>query len=191
MGGADTPPTREEHVERPQLSQPLKRISQPRGLLRLYILYRLSKKPMSGYDLMSDLDELTGGAWHPGSGSIYPSLENLRRRGLVEGSSKGRRSKQVYTITPEGRDSLVEHMKMINQFARKWNNIRTALTELISSENLAAILLEATKFNRAAWNRILESKELSGAQLELALREYRLLLQGELRWADAKLKTLK
>ena len=173
-----------------QVSQPLKRISQPRGLLRLYILYRLSKKPMSGYDLMSDLDELTGGAWHPGSGSIYPALENLRRRGLVEESSRGQRSKQVYTITRKGVEALEEHKKMINQFARKWNNIRIALAELISAENLSAILLEATKFNRAAWNRILESHELSKSQLELSLREYRLLLQGELRWANAKLKAL-
>ena len=139
---------------------------------------------------MSDLDELTGGAWHPGSGSIYPALENLKRRGLVEGSSKGQRSKQVYTITDKGTEALKEHMKMINQFARKWNNIRIALTELISAENLSAILLEATRFNRAAWDRIFESNELSRSQLELALREYRLLLQGELRWAHAKLKSL-
>jgi DNA-binding PadR family transcriptional regulator len=172
------------------LSQPLKRISQPRGLLRLYVLYRLSKKPMSGYDLMSDLDELTGGAWHPGSGSIYPALENLRRRGLVEASSKGKRSKQVYSITRKGVEALDEHKKMINQFARKWNNIRIALTELISAENLSAILLEATKFNRAAWDRICDSDELSKGQLELALKEYRLLVQGELRWAEAKLKSL-
>ena len=172
------------------MSQPLKRISQPRGLLRLYILYRLSKKPMYGYDLMSDLDELTGGAWHPGSGSVYPTLEDLRSRGLVEGSSKGRRSKQVYAITGKGLEALKEHMKMVNQFARKWNNIRIALTELVSAENLSSILLESTKFNRAAWNRILDSGELGKAQVELTLKEYRLLLQGELRWASAKLKSL-
>jgi len=172
------------------LSQPLKRISQPRGLLRLYVLYRLSKKPMSGYDLMSDLDELTGGAWHPGSGSIYPALENLRRRGLVEGSSKGQRSKQVYTITAKGVEALDDHKKMLNQFARKWNNIRIALTELISAENLVVNLLEATKFNRAAWDRICGSGELSRSELELALKEYRLLLQSEQHWADAKLKSL-
>jgi len=176
--------------EKALLRQPLRQISQPRGLLRLYILHRLSKKPMSGYDLMSDLDELTGGAWHPGSGSIYPALEDLRRRGLVEGSSRGSRSKRVYTITTKGSDALDGHTKMINQFARKWNNIRIALAELISAENLSVILLEATKFNRAAWDRILNSQELGKAQLQLSLKEYSLLLQSELRWANAKLKSL-
>ena len=145
---------------------------------------------MSGYDLMSDLNELTGGAWHPGSGSIYPALENLRRKGLVKGSSRGRRSKQVYTLTKEGEAALEEHMKMINQFARKWNNIRVALTELISAENLSAILLEATRFNRAAWDRIFDSREMTKEQLARALEEYRRLLQDELRWANLKLESL-
>jgi DNA-binding PadR family transcriptional regulator len=169
---------------------PLRSISGPRGLLRIYILHRLSKRPMSGYDLISDLETETGGAWHPGSGSIYPTLESLKREGLIVVSSKGRRSKQVYVLTPRGGRTLDEHKKMINQFASKWNRIRAAVTDLVSAENLSAIVLETTKFNRVAWNRILESKELKSDQLKLNLREYRLLLDSEIRWASQQLKSL-
>jgi DNA-binding PadR family transcriptional regulator len=168
--------------------QPLRRISGPRGLLRLFILLRLSKKPMSGYDLMSDLDDLTGGGWHPGSGSIYPTLEELKKRGLVEASSRGARSKQVYSLTSKGTEALDEHRKMVNQFARKWHKIGSALTELIDAENMSVMVLESTRRNRAAWDHVIRTGELDSSRLEQYLLEYRRLLEDELRWVDSRLK---
>jgi len=169
---------------------PLKKISGPRGLLRPYILSRLSKKPMSGYDLMSDLDALTGGAWHPGPGSIYPILEDLKKKGLIGVITKGQRSKHVYTLTGKGRETLEEDNGMINQFAPKWNEIRTALMGFLSAENMSTIVLETTKSNRAVWNQVADSKELSESELRLKLKEYKLLLEDELNWATERLKSL-
>jgi DNA-binding PadR family transcriptional regulator len=168
----------------------LKSISGPRGLLRSYILYRLSKNPLSGYDLISELDEATGGTWHPGSGSIYPILEDLRRKKLIEVVSKGHRSKQVYSLTQRGKEALDEERRILNQFASKWNRIRLALMGLMSADNLTTLILETTKANRTAWKKVLESKEMPKSEAVFNLKEYRLLLDNELHWASDQLKTL-
>lgn len=172
------------------MKSPLKRISSPRGLLRAYVLYRLSKEPMSGYDLMSDLDAITGGAWHPGSGSIYPILDDLRKRGLIGAVTKGHRSKQAYTLTKKGEETLEDERRIINQFVPKWNEIRTAMLGFLTAENLSNIVLETTKSNRAVWNQILGSKDLPKSEARFKLREYRLLLESELSWAVERLKSL-
>ena len=117
-------------------------ISGPKGLLRIYILHKLSKKQMSGYDLISELDEVTGGTWHPGSGSIYPILEDLARGKLIEVVSKGHRAKQVYGLTAKGEGALDADRKVINQFATKWNRIRLTFLDLMNADNVSTLLLE-------------------------------------------------
>ena len=174
---------------------PSHKIGGPRGFLRIYVLYRLSKKPMSGYDLISELSAMTGGTWRPGSGSIYPILEDLKARGLVAGASRGKRARQVYSLTPRGRKQLADGRKMLNhmiyEFATRYNRIRLAMAGLVSAENLSTLVLELSRSNRVIWDQILGSKELSDAELELKLKEYRLHLEDELDWVRRGLKQLK
>lgn len=173
-----------------RLSFPLRKISGPRGLLRHYILYKLSKKPMSGYELISDFDAVTGGTWHPGPGSIYPTLDGLRKSGLIEVVSRGHRSKQTYSLTRKGMKALDEDRTMINQFVPKWNKIRFALLGLISADTVSTIILETLRSNRPVWNNVIESREISKEEVSLRLKEYALLLNSELRWARGQLNSL-
>ena len=171
---------------------PLK-IGGPRGFLRIYILYQISKRPMSGYDIISELSTVTGGTWHPGSGSIYPILKDLKRLGLIEPASKGKRAKLVYALTKKGRKDLADEGKTINkmtyEFATRYNRIRVAMAGLISAENLGTLVIELFKSNRAIWNRIIDSRELPEDELKLRLREYSLLLDNEAQWVKGQLKT--
>jgi len=165
-------------------------ISGPRGLLRIYILHRLSKEPMSGYDLISELDAITGGTWHPGSGSIYPILEDLRRKKLIEVVSTGHRSKQVYALTRKGVEDFETKRRIINQFATKWSRIRLTLLDLMNADNLSTFALETMKVNRTAWDKVLASKEMSRREVSLRLKEYGLLLDSELGWTNEQVKKL-
>jgi DNA-binding PadR family transcriptional regulator len=170
------------------------RIGGPRGFLRIYILYQLSKKPMSGYDLISELSSLTGGTWQPGSGSIYPILEDLRRLELIEPVSKGKRSKLVYSLTKKGSKELVDEGKAINkmvyEFATRYNKIRLAMAGLVSADNLSKLVIELFRSNRVIWNRIVESRELPDNEVRLLLKEYNLLLDDESQWVKGQLKSL-
>ena len=59
---------------------------------------------MYGYALAERIAERTEGAWRPGAGAIYPSLQSLVRRGAARVRKEGRR--RVYVITPHGRSVL-------------------------------------------------------------------------------------
>ena len=169
-------------------------IGGPRGFLRIYILYQLSKRPMSGYDLISELSTLTSGTWRPGSGSIYPILEDLKGMGLIEAVSKGKRSKLVYSVTKKGRTKLAEDSKVINkmvyEFATRYNKIRIAMAGLVSADNLSTLVMELFKSNRTLWDSILGSKELSESEARFKLKEYSLLLDDETQWVKGQLRSL-
>jgi DNA-binding PadR family transcriptional regulator len=165
-------------------------IGGPRGLLRLYILFRLSKERLSGYDLISSLNTLTGGTWRPASGSIYPILQSLRRGKLIEVVSRETRSKQSYSITRKGHQFLETQSHLLNEFAIKWNKIRLALSDLVSAENLSTTILESTKANRSLWLKIIETKGMPRSEISFRLKEYKLLLERDLHWTQCEIKEL-
>lgn len=70
-----------------------------KGSLKLIVLKELSRKSMNGYMLMSSIAEISGK--RPSSGSIYPLLSEMRKKGLV--SVKSEKRSKVYSLTKEGR----------------------------------------------------------------------------------------
>jgi DNA-binding PadR family transcriptional regulator len=72
-----------------------------RGEVRLLILAALAGRPMHGYEVIQELEALSGGRWRPSAGSVYPTLQQLADEGLVTGEDvEGRRT---YTLTDTGR----------------------------------------------------------------------------------------
>ena len=72
-----------------------------RGDVRAAILAVLSGGPCNGYQIMSEIEERSGGAWRPSPGAVYPALSQLADEGLIVGEeSSGRR---VFRLTDEGR----------------------------------------------------------------------------------------
>ena len=58
---------------------------------------------MHGYQMISELDERTGGAWSPSPGSVYPTLQLLEDEGLVEPTAEG--GKKVFHLTDAGSEA--------------------------------------------------------------------------------------
>lgn len=74
------------------------------GDLRLLILSLIAEQPRHGYDLMTEIEERTGGAYKPSAGVMYPALEVIQDMGLVK--SKKEDGKRIFSITPEGAAEL-------------------------------------------------------------------------------------
>ncbi len=72
------------------------------GHLQGIVLRSLDRAPLSGYQLIKHVKDTVG--WKPSTGSVYPLLDMLRKKGLVTVRPEGRR--RVYSITAEGRDAL-------------------------------------------------------------------------------------
>jgi DNA-binding PadR family transcriptional regulator len=81
-----------------------------RGDVRAAILALLQEGPRTGYQIMSEIDERSGGAWRPSPGAVYPALAQLADEGLIVGEESGGR--RAFSLTEAGRDYVEQNPKM-------------------------------------------------------------------------------
>ncbi|HKB31843.1 MAG TPA: PadR family transcriptional regulator [Streptosporangiaceae bacterium] len=81
-----------------------------RGDVRAAILALLREGPRNGYQIMSEIDERSGGAWRPSPGAVYPALAQLADEGLIEGEESGGR--RTFRLTEAGRTYVEENPEM-------------------------------------------------------------------------------
>lgn len=76
--------------------------------VEILILRHLRRRPAHGYELRKRVEHTVGVTLH--NNSLYPALKRFEDAGAVtrtpEPSENGRPPRQVYTITPVGRDLL-------------------------------------------------------------------------------------
>lgn len=75
------------------------------GELRLVLLKLIADEPRHGYDLIRRIEELTGGAYAPSPGVIYPTLTLLDDMGLIE-AQQSEGAKKLFAITDAGTAEL-------------------------------------------------------------------------------------
>lgn len=85
--------------------------SVPKGYLRSQVLQLLSEKPMSGAEIMSEIEEKTGDRWRPSPGSVYPLLSWLLDSGYTQELSGSEAGVRRYELTDEGKKFFEEHEK--------------------------------------------------------------------------------
>jgi len=81
-----------------------------RGDVRAAILALLQEGPRTGYQIMSEIEERSGGAWRPSPGAVYPALSQLADEGLIVGEESGGR--RTFSLTQAGRDYVEQNPKM-------------------------------------------------------------------------------
>lgn len=75
------------------------------GELRLVLLKLIADEPRHGYDLIRQIEELTGGAYAPSPGVIYPTLTLLDDMGQIA-AQESDGAKKLFAITPDGQAEL-------------------------------------------------------------------------------------
>ena len=71
-----------------------------KGDVRSAVLRLLNESPMHGYQIISEIDTRSGGAWKPSPGSVYPTLQMLVDEGLLD--SKETKGRRTYSLTSAG-----------------------------------------------------------------------------------------
>ena len=56
------------------------------GELRLALLALINEEPRHGYELIKAIEEMTGGAYAPSPGAVYPTLQMLEEEGQIKQS---------------------------------------------------------------------------------------------------------
>jgi len=88
------------------------------GELRLVLLKLIGDEPRHGYDLIRAIEELTGGAYAPSPGVIYPTITLLGDMDLIE-ETAAEGARKVFAITEAGHAHLAEKQAEVDAlFAR-------------------------------------------------------------------------
>jgi transcriptional regulator len=97
------------------------------GTLDLLILKALSLQPLHGLGVSRRIEQITGGEYHIGPGSLFPALHRLEQRGWLaarEGPSENKRKAKYYRLTTAGQRQLEKEKR---SWARVVDVMRTAL----------------------------------------------------------------
>ena len=83
-------------------------VAMKKGFMSGLILLVLQNEPCHGYKILKEIENRTLGVWHPSSSNIYPLLDSLSEKGLIECVEVDEvgRQKKVYAITSKGENAL-------------------------------------------------------------------------------------
>ena len=76
--------------------------------LEFLVLLSLRSKPLHGYAIMKKLTRKIPGVWNVKSGSLYPLLKRLVKKGFIQSTTK--RGKTRYRLTEYGTNAVDEYM---------------------------------------------------------------------------------
>ena len=92
-----------------------RRLGVPRGLLRFLVLKMLSEKPMSGAEIIQQIEKQTQ-SWKPSPGSIYPLLSWMLKRGFTEELPRDELGSKRYCYTKKGKQFFKQQIEVANDF---------------------------------------------------------------------------
>ncbi|MCD6530433.1 PadR family transcriptional regulator [Candidatus Bathyarchaeota archaeon] len=91
----------------------------PKGFLRYQVLELLNEKPLSGSEIMNEIEDRTNGLWRPSPGSVYPLLAWLRDSGYIKEAPTEESGVKRYLLTENGKRLLEEQRKIRRQLRDK------------------------------------------------------------------------
>ncbi len=90
--------------------------------LKLILLRLIEQEPRHGYDLIREIEELSGGVYVPSPGVIYPTLTLLAEMGLIaEASTEG--SRKQFAITEAGSAHLAEQHDIVEALVERLSRL--------------------------------------------------------------------
>ena len=112
----------------------------PVSPLQILLLTQLEESPKYGYEMLKQLKEEFEGTWTPKTGTVYPALKSLRKKGFV--NTKDMDGTDFYHITEEGKaifELMESHILDSVDFSIKY--ITVIFTWLSSERKQGAIEL--------------------------------------------------
>jgi DNA-binding PadR family transcriptional regulator len=99
-------------------------IRMPVSPLQMLLLIQLDGGPKYGYEMLKTLKEEFEGAWEPKTGTVYPALKSLEKKGYIE--TLTRDETEYYLITDEGKqvfDLMLRHLEDSIDFSIKYISV--------------------------------------------------------------------
>ena len=169
------------------------------------ILGLLSFEPMSGYDVKQLIEWSVGHFWREGYGQIYPTLQQLEKQRLVTKKTerqKGKPDRNVYSLTPAGRERLKQWLSepanhevlrnelLLKLFFGQWVSAATSGSQI---ENHRKMWKEQLVDYAAIRKRLLQEHETDPGRpfWEITLSYGEHIAKAQLAWSEEALNKLK
>lgn len=79
----------------------------PKGLVSYLVLELLDEQPRYGYEILKEIESLSGGHWEPSYGSVYPILYKFEENGYAERLDvEDEPDRKYFELTDAGREEL-------------------------------------------------------------------------------------
>ena len=105
-------------------------------MLALFILHSLNQQPKSGYELLKEIEEKTEGIWVPSKGTLYPILKQLEEEELIKVGETGKRSKNIFELTQNGKDTLLTIRERKKESREKLLQFKNLLIDIFGEEKI-------------------------------------------------------
>jgi DNA-binding PadR family transcriptional regulator len=108
------------------------------GELRLALLALIAEQPSHGYELIKQIEEMTGGAYAPSPGAVYPTLQMLADEGQIE-ESQAEGAKKPFAATDAGRAELEDRKDEVEELMRRLGRHATRAERMRSPDLFRAM----------------------------------------------------
>ncbi|MFB6152780.1 MAG: PadR family transcriptional regulator [Halodesulfurarchaeum sp.] len=96
----------------------------PRGVLTYLVLELLADGPRYGYEIQSEMADLSGGHWEPSYGSVYPILHKCEEKGWARRVEReDERDRKYFELTPDGEAELEEKRDEVGASAKDFADV--------------------------------------------------------------------
>lgn len=136
--------------------------------IQAIMLIQLLDSSKYGYELLRSLRESFHGAWEPKTGTIYPALQALEKKGHI--SKEVKEDKTHYRLTKEGKDKLRE----MSDYVADYLSFNSRFIESTVSHMPPSFTQEVfTKIHLAGIDEILPEAAILDAVRELPDKDLR------------------
>jgi DNA-binding PadR family transcriptional regulator len=144
------------------------------GELRLVLLALIAEDPRHGYELIKEIEEMTGGSYAPSPGAVYPTLQLLEDEGAIE-EAEAEGAKKPFAATQQGRDELDSRKDEVEELMRRLGRHGERTTTVRSHDlframgNLGSVLknrAKAGKLDEATINEIVDMIDEMAKRIE-------------------------
>ncbi len=166
------------------------------------LLGLLARNPRSGYELKRFFATTPAAAYQPSSGTLYPALRRLERRGLLTGTdtpSAGRRTQRRYRLTAAGHAAHLGWLRRPVEPDTIARDLGVHLMRFVMAEGVLAPgeilgflgdLGGALESFIANSERYVEATPLPGRHPHLALRHGLDVHRASLAWVRTAIETI-
>ena len=92
------------------------------GELRLVLLKLIADEPRHGYELIKAIEDLTGGAYAPSPGVVYPTLSMLSEQGLIAEQLTDD-SRKRFAVTSDGAMHIEENREQVEALMARLSDV--------------------------------------------------------------------